>query len=132
MSAPSPPARPLRDFGVYNAARLGLFGLFAGIFYLGGFRGFLLLLLALAFSGVVSWFALAPLRIRVTRGIEGGMIGMRARMAARTVAEDRAAAELAAAQGPGNEAGSAPAEGGPAAEALPAGGGPAPAPASEG
>lgn len=98
MSTAERPARPLRAFAVYNVARLGLFAAFVGILYLGGFRSYLLLLLALAFSGVVSWFVLAPLRVSVARGIEGSVVGLRSRMAARTQAEDRAAEEFHAAQ----------------------------------
>ncbi len=90
--------RPLRDFALYNLARAGLFGLFVGILYLGGFRSFTLWLLALALSGVVSWFALAPLRVSVARGLEGGVRGWRATMAARAAAEDAAADALHDAQ----------------------------------
>ena len=98
MSQPSAPPSTLRAFAVYNAARLGLLALFAGILWLGGFRGMVLLMLALVFSGVASYFALARQRVAASQALAAQVQARRDRLAARVAAEDAAADEILARQ----------------------------------
>ncbi|MFB4305580.1 DUF4229 domain-containing protein [Actinomadura sp. GTD37] len=63
----------MRSVILYTLARLAIFAATAGVLALFGARGFLLLLLALLISGVVSYVLLSAQRDRmsatVTRGI---------------------------------------------------------------
>lgn len=92
------PATATRAFAVYNAARLGLLLLFGGILYAAGFRGLVLVLMALVFSGVASWFVLTRQRVQVSQALAGQVRLRRDRLAARTAAEDAAADALRAQQ----------------------------------
>ncbi|MFC4052926.1 DUF4229 domain-containing protein [Actinomadura syzygii] len=66
----------MRSVLLYTAARLVIFIATAGVLALFGARGFLLLLLALLISGVVSYVLLSAQRDRmsavVARGVRGG------------------------------------------------------------
>jgi len=55
---------------LYNLLRLGLLAACLGLGYLAGLRGFLLIVVALLVSGVLSWFVLAPYRIRAALAVE--------------------------------------------------------------
>lgn len=85
----SPP--PLRAFLLYNAARVAMLAVALGVLYLAGARGPFLVLAALLVSGVVSWFTLGRQREAVSEGVERFYRERRARLAARTAAEDAAA-----------------------------------------
>lgn len=100
----SPPTSPGRAFLLYNAGRLGLLLLFGGILWLAGFRGLVLLLFALLFSGAASWFLLGRQRVAVSQALAAQVRQRRDRMAARTAAEDAAADLLARRSGGSDDA----------------------------
>lgn len=66
----------MRSVILYTVARLAIFAVTAGVLALFGARGFLLLLLALLISGVVSYVLLSAQRDRmsavVVRGVRSG------------------------------------------------------------
>ncbi|MFD0685762.1 DUF4229 domain-containing protein [Actinomadura fibrosa] len=68
----------MRSVFLYTAARLAIFVATAGVLALFGARGFLLLLLALLISGVVSFVLLSGQRDRMSAAVAGG-IGERRR-----------------------------------------------------
>jgi hypothetical protein len=67
-----PGAKPgtARALLVYNAARLLLLAACLGLGYVAGLRGFALIIAALLVSGLLSWFVLAPQRIRAAMAVE--------------------------------------------------------------
>lgn len=100
-SAPTrEPEGPGRAFLLYNAARLGLLLAFGGIFWLAGLRGLLLVLFALVFSGIASWFLLGRQRVVVGQALTRQINRKRAKFAERTAAEDAAVDEMLARQSP--------------------------------
>lgn len=89
-AAPSEPvvaARP-HAFLLYNLARLGLLVVAFGIFYLAGFRGLALIVVALLVSGAVSYFALYRLRGAASSSFVGGWKRWNDKLEERTRAED--------------------------------------------
>ncbi|MFG2017728.1 DUF4229 domain-containing protein [Actinomadura geliboluensis] len=66
----------MRSVILYTIARAAIFAATAGVLALFGARGFLLLLLALLISGIVSYVLLSAQRDRmsaaVTRGVRSG------------------------------------------------------------
>ncbi|TMR39482.1 DUF4229 domain-containing protein [Actinomadura geliboluensis] len=66
----------MRSVILYTLARAAIFAATAGVLALFGARGFLLLLLALLISGIVSYVLLSAQRDRmsaaVTRGVRSG------------------------------------------------------------
>lgn len=81
------PARP-HAFLLYNLARLGLLVVALGAFYLAGFRGLALIVVALLVSGAVSYFALYRLRGAASSSFVGGWKRWNDRLEERTRAED--------------------------------------------
>jgi Protein of unknown function (DUF4229) len=82
---PRPAARAVVG---YNAARLALFLVCAGLGYLAGLRSVWLIAAALIVSGVLSWFLLARQRLAMAAALESAVARSRSRLAARTAAED--------------------------------------------
>lgn len=80
---------------IYNLWRLVLLACCLGIGFLAGLRGFVLIVVALFVSGVLSWFVLGRQRVNMGVAIERTVERGRARMAARTAAEDAVADEIA-------------------------------------
>lgn len=70
MQATSVPGSGVRAVAVYTVARAALFAAVLVLLALLGFRGIVLLLLALVTSGVLSYVLLAPQRIAVARTVE--------------------------------------------------------------
>lgn len=110
MTQPDPGGpRPgtARSLLVYNLLRLALLAACLGLGYLAGLRGFALILAALLVSGVLSWFLLAPYRIRAAMAVEravetpagaklvGPVRRRREAMRAKVAAEDAYAEALA-------------------------------------
>ncbi len=81
------PARP-HAFLLYNLGRLVLLLVALGIFYLLGFRGLALVVVALLVSGAVSYFALYRLRGAAAVSFAGGWRRWNDRLEERTRAED--------------------------------------------
>ena len=82
---PRPAARAVL---VYNGARLGLL---IGCLLLGavaGLRGFVLIVVALVVSGVLSWFLLGRQRVAMGTAVETAVQRGRQKLQARTEAED--------------------------------------------
>jgi len=79
----------------YNLLRLLLLAACLGIGWLVGVRGVILIVAALAASGVLSWFLLARQRIRMGIAVERAVELGRVKMAARTAAEDEYAESIA-------------------------------------
>lgn len=91
---------------VYNALRLVLLAACLGLGYLAGLRNFLLIVAALVVSGALSWFLLAPQRIRAALAVERAVESpagtkvtspirrRRAALRARVAAEDAYAEEF--------------------------------------
>jgi Protein of unknown function (DUF4229) len=75
---------------IYNVCRLGLLGLCLGLGWLATLRGVLLIVVALAVSGAISWFALRPQRIAMGLAVERTVERSRvhSKLAERTAAED--------------------------------------------
>ncbi len=92
MSRPSPVL-------VYTASRILLFVASAGVLYLIGARGLLLLLLALVVSGLLSFVLLSRQRDALSAVVVDRSRRVRDRMDARTTAEDAADDAWRAAQG---------------------------------
>jgi hypothetical protein len=72
----------------YNLLRLGLLVACLGLGWLAGLRSFLLIVVALLVSGVLSWFWLRPQREAMGRAVEQSVERSRHRIAARAAAED--------------------------------------------
>jgi hypothetical protein len=79
-----------RAFLAYNGLRLGLLALCLGIGWLATLRGVVLLVAALAVSGVLSWFLLRRQREAMGMAVEQTVTRSRLReqLAARVKAED--------------------------------------------
>ncbi len=75
-------------FLLYNLARLALLVLAFAAFYLVGFRGLALIVVALLVSGAVSYFALYRLRGAAAVSFAGGWRRWNDRLEERTRAED--------------------------------------------
>jgi hypothetical protein len=90
VTATEPPGRPRdgRAVLVYTAARLALFAGCLALAWLVGLRGGLMVLVALVVSGVLSLFLLQPQRLAMSGAVERSFARGRARMQARTAAED--------------------------------------------
>ena len=86
------PARPARAVATYSVARLLVFLGVGGVFYLAGLRGVLLVLVAVAGSGLVSFVVLARQRVAMAVALEPRLRGrtrsLSARIAAANAAED--------------------------------------------
>lgn len=83
-----PTAAAGHPFLVYTAARILVFLAAAGILYLVGARGILLVLLALIVSGLVSFVLLSSLRDRVSERVATRMDASRERREQAAAAED--------------------------------------------
>jgi len=73
----------------YTLLRLGLFVAAAGLMYVAGLRGVLMLGLALLASGAASYVLLTRQRDNIARSITGRITSVRERLDAGTSAEDR-------------------------------------------
>ena len=71
----------MRSAAVYTAGRVLVFVVLAGIGWLVGLRGFLLLFAALALSVPVSWFLLARQRDALAADVERRVAARRSRRA---------------------------------------------------
>ena len=80
----------MRQFWTYTLARLGLVVVAAGLLWLVGLRGALLIVLAFVVSGVVSFFLLGRQRGAFAEMVDARARRMRERMAAAQAAEDAA------------------------------------------
>lgn len=67
---PGPQPGTGRALLVYNGLRLVLLAACVGLGYVAGLRGFALIIAALLVSGLLSWFVLAPYRIRAAMAVE--------------------------------------------------------------
>ncbi len=86
---PSPQSTSLGNpFLLYTVARILVFLATAGILYLFGARGLLLLLLAVIISGLASFVLLDRLRDRVSEGVAARMDASRERRERAAAAED--------------------------------------------
>ncbi|MFI6513921.1 DUF4229 domain-containing protein [Spirillospora sp. NPDC050679] len=70
----------MRSVFFYTAARVGIFAVTAAVLALLGARGFLLLLLALLISGVVSFVLLSGQRDAMSAAVATGIQGSRRKM----------------------------------------------------
>lgn len=75
-------------FLLYTVARILVFLAVAGVLYLFGARGFLLLLLAVIVSGLISFIVLDRLRDRVSERVAARMDASRERRERAAAAED--------------------------------------------
>jgi hypothetical protein len=82
---PGPAARAVV---VYNSSRLGLLIVCLVLGAVAGLRGFLLLVVALGVSGILSWLLLARQRVAMGEAVSGAVRRGRAKVEARTAAED--------------------------------------------
>ncbi|MFI0370474.1 DUF4229 domain-containing protein [Actinomadura sp. 1N219] len=73
---------------LYTLARLAIFAVTAGVLALLGARGFLLLLLALLVSGVVSFVLLSGQRDRMSAAVARGARAQRAKFEKSVTRED--------------------------------------------
>jgi hypothetical protein len=80
----------MRSVVLYTVARLAIFAATAGVLALFGARGFLLLLLALLISGVVSYVLLSAQRDRMSTAVARGVRGGRERFERSVTKEDGA------------------------------------------
>jgi hypothetical protein len=78
----------MRTVFVYTAARLALFAATAGVLFLVGARGFLLLALAIAISGVISFVLLSRQRDAVSTSVTDRAARMRRNLADGAARED--------------------------------------------
>ncbi|MCW2943633.1 MAG: hypothetical protein JWR24_350 [Actinoallomurus sp.] len=78
----------MRHVIVYTAARLALFAATAGVLYLVGARGFLLLCLAILISGIISFVLLSRQRDAVSSSVTERAARMRENLAEGTARED--------------------------------------------
>jgi hypothetical protein len=78
----------MRSVLLYTAARLAIFAATAGVLALFGARGFLLLLLALLISGIVSFVLLSGQRDRMSAAVTTGLSAQRARFQRARTRED--------------------------------------------
>jgi membrane protein implicated in regulation of membrane protease activity len=80
----------MRQFWTYTLARLGLVAVAAGVLWLIGLRGPVLVVLAFVISGLVSFVVLARQRGALARTVESRASRIRDRMAEAEAAEDAA------------------------------------------
>ncbi|TDC92240.1 DUF4229 domain-containing protein [Actinomadura sp. 7K507] len=78
----------MRSVIFYTAARLAIFLATMGVLALAGARGFLLLMLALLISGVVSYVLLSVQRDRMSSAVLSGVRAQRARFRKSVSKED--------------------------------------------
>ncbi len=78
----------MRSVFVYTASRLALFAATAGVLFLVGARGFLLLALAILISGVVSFVLLSRQRDAVSVSVTERASRMRRNLAEGAARED--------------------------------------------
>ncbi|WUI00129.1 DUF4229 domain-containing protein [Spirillospora sp. NBC_00431] len=78
----------MRSVIMYSVARLVIFAVTAGVLALFGARGFLLLLLALLISGVVSYVLLSAQRDRMSAVVARGASAQRERFDKSVTRED--------------------------------------------
>ena len=78
----------MRSVIVYTAARLALFGATAGVLYLAGARGFLLLALAILISGIVSFVLLSRQRDAISAAVSERVAYLRQSFAEGAARED--------------------------------------------
>lgn len=78
----------MRSVILYTLARLAIFAATAGVLALFGARGFLLLMLALLISGIVSYVLLSAQRDRMSAAVARGMRGQRERFEKSITKED--------------------------------------------
>ncbi|MCO6004409.1 DUF4229 domain-containing protein [Actinoallomurus purpureus] len=78
----------MRSVFFYTVARLALFGATAGVLFLTGARGFLLLALAILISGVISFVLLSRQRDAVSASVTRRAARMRENLAAGAARED--------------------------------------------
>jgi Mn2+/Fe2+ NRAMP family transporter len=78
----------MRSVFVYTASRLALFAATAGVLFLVGARGFLLLALAILISGVVSFVLLSRQRDAVSDSVTERASRMRRNLAEGAARED--------------------------------------------
>jgi hypothetical protein len=78
----------MRSVLVYTLARLALFGATAGVLFLVGARGFLLLALAILISGIISFVLLSRQRDAVSANVTQRAARMRENLAAGAARED--------------------------------------------
>ena len=80
----------MRSVIFYTAARFAIFAATAGVLALFGARGFLLLMLALLISGIVSYVLLSAQRDRMSAAVTRGVRSGRARFEESVTKEDGA------------------------------------------
>jgi hypothetical protein len=78
----------MRSVFLYTLARLALFGATAGVLFLAGARGFLLLALAVLISGIVSFVLLSRQRDAISSSVTGRAARMRESLAEGAARED--------------------------------------------
>jgi hypothetical protein len=78
----------MRSLLVYTLARLALFAATAGVLYLVGARGFLLLALSIVVSGIVSFVLLSRQRDRVSASVTARAARIRRGLAEGAARED--------------------------------------------
>ncbi|GAA2147067.1 DUF4229 domain-containing protein [Actinomadura napierensis] len=78
----------MRSVLFYTSARLAIFVATAGVLALFGARGFLLLLLSLLISGIVSFVLLSSQRDRMSAAVMSGLSSQRARFQRAQTKED--------------------------------------------
>jgi hypothetical protein len=85
-----------RSFLIYSGSRLGLFAGVAGLFYGIGVRGPIVLLIAIALSGGLSYFLLNGQRTALALAVEARIERRRSAASARASREDAIADQLIA------------------------------------
>ncbi|WP_067794490.1 DUF4229 domain-containing protein [Actinomadura formosensis] len=78
----------MRSVILYTIARLAIFAATAGVLALFGARGFLLVLMALLISGVVSYVLLSGQRDRMSAAVAGGLRAQRQKFEKSVTKED--------------------------------------------
>jgi hypothetical protein len=78
----------MRSVLVYTLARLALFAATAGVLYLVGARGFLLLALSIVVSGIISFVLLSRQRDRVSTSVTARAARIRRGLAEGAARED--------------------------------------------
>lgn len=78
----------MRSVILYTIARLAIFAATAGVLALFGARGFLLMLMALLISGIVSYVLLSGQRDRVSAAVAGGLRAQRQKFERSVTKED--------------------------------------------
>ncbi|MER7543495.1 DUF4229 domain-containing protein [Actinomadura sp.] len=78
----------MRSVILYTVARLAIFAATAGVLALFGARGFLLVLLALLISGIVSYVLLSAQRDRMSAAVTRGFRAQRERFEKAVTKED--------------------------------------------